>query len=180
MRLEHHIKLTNIAPFSLATSWTLYVQSLEFFRRNTLRNAVCNLICTEAPMTCAAFYKRIRKSCCMTRCYPCAWVHNNCRINAIHIFTVFYPVFPPGIHNFLFQRYTEWTKIPRTGHPAIDVTTLPNKAATLTKANNIFHFCHNYLLLYLIFPLISALRVTRKLGPKATTKTAKNYHIVTK
>ena len=144
--LEHAIKLLNVRPIRLTTIRTLQVKSLEFFCRNVLRNLIGHLIGTKTIMALFAFHERIIKGFCVARRLPDLRIHNNRRVHAIHIFAILDPVLPPGVHDFLLQSDAEWAKIPRSGHTAIDVWSLPNKTTSFAKANNIFHFCHIFLL----------------------------------
>ena len=147
MRTKHHIELADIAPVRLATSRALHVKRLKLFGRHTLGNAISNFVGTEAAMALSALNERIGKSGRMARSNPCTWVHNNCRINAVNILTAFYPVIPPGIHNFTLQSNAHWAKIPSTSHATIDIAARINKSAAFTQTNNIFHLCHNVYIL---------------------------------
>ena len=97
---------------------------------------------------------------------PDLLIHQNRRIHAVHIVTLINKPAPPQVHDITLQLHAQRAVIPGTAQTAIHIRPLINKAAALTQADNIFHFClthqktflhvgnmaiHNYYLQYSIF-----------------------------
>ena len=65
-------------------------------------------------------------------CLPNLLVHQDSRVDAVHIVTLLDKHPPPELQDITLQRHTEWTVIPRSGKSAVNFRTLVNKTSALT------------------------------------------------
>ena len=87
------------------------------------------------------FTQRIDESIHMPTRLPDLLIHQNRRINAVHIITLIHKPAPPQIHDITLQLHAQRAIVPGARKTAIHIRPLINKAAALTQANNCFHFC---------------------------------------
>ena len=66
-------------------------------------------------------------------------VHDDSRIDAVHIVAPIHKMLPPQLHNITLKRHAQRAIIPRAAQAAVHVRPLVNKASALTETNNIFH-----------------------------------------
>ena len=87
------------------------------------------MVCPIAPVIHRIFAQRINKRINMPARLPYLLIHQNCRIDTVHVIAFIDKVPPPQLHNIPLQRYAKRTVIPCAAQAAIDIRTLVNKTA---------------------------------------------------
>src|SRR3989344_876382 len=135
-RFKHHIELSRLGKCALAL--------------RTLGDIV-KMVGTETSFALLALHQRVAESAHVPARLPHLWVHQNRRVDAVHVVARVDKVAPPQIFYILLQCHAKRSIVPRAGESAVSLGPLVHKPAPLAQRHYFFHhsfFVHNVLLLY--------------------------------
>ena len=149
MSFEHHIESARLAQ--RITIWTFNPifdnRRIHLLHRHAIWvNAVVfeDMVGAVAAMINRVLTQRINKRIDMPARPPNLLIHQNRRVDAIHIVALIDEHFPPQIHDVALQSDAQRTIIPSSAKTTINIRPLINKAAALRQTHQIFHlhFAH--------------------------------------
>ena len=144
MRHEHHVKRPRF------TKW-ISVRTLDvifnhcrihlFHRHPVWIHAVVfqDMIGPKSAMIHRVLTERINERIDMSARLPYFLIHQNGRIDAVHVIAAIHEVLPPQIHNITLQSHAQRTIVPRSSQAAIHIRPLINKPAPLRETYYFFH-----------------------------------------